>query len=149
MALLRSTGIEISAYGAESVAGDLILLDLKMFSVKSSFTSSGSIRLVNTMGDSVTNWTTATLFVLANVGIVYGDPLMVVEGDLNRTSDALTLRRSAVTRFAENDTNLVPMDIPLKPPKEVTRFSQKVSFPAAKGIMDELNLTHLLDHLGD
>ena len=85
MALLRSTGIEVSAYGAESVAGDLILPDLKMFSVKSSFTSSGSIRLVNTMGDSATNWTTATLFVLANVGIVYGDPLMVVEGDLNRT----------------------------------------------------------------
>ena len=65
MALLCSTGIEVSAYGAESVAGDLILPDLKMFSVKSSFTSSGSIRLVNTMGDSATNWTTATLFVLA------------------------------------------------------------------------------------
>lgn len=148
MTLLRSTGIEVNAYGAESVAGDLVLPDLKMFSVKSSFTNSG-VRLVNTMGDSQTHWTTATLFVMSNIGIVYGDPLMAIEGDLRRSKDALTLTRSAINRFANDEANLVAMNIPLKPPKELTGRSLRVSASAAKGMMVELDLALLLDNLSD
>lgn len=147
LALLRSTGIAVFDYGSETAAGDLILPEGRMFSVKSSFTKTGDIRLINTMGESDTVWKTATLFVLSNVGIVYGDPSMTVEGDLKRVKDALTIKRAAVNRFAEDVSNLVPLDVPLKPPKESTGNSAKASSAVAKQLMNEYNLVDLLRQL--
>lgn len=147
LALLRSTGIAVFDYGSETAAGDLILPEGRMFSVKSSFTKTGDIRLVNTMGESDTVWKTATLFVLSNVGIVYGDPSMVVEGDLKRVKDALTIKRAAVNRFAEDVSNLVAMDIPLKPPKEATGKSHKASTAVARQLMDELKMVNLMHQI--
>lgn len=99
------------------------------------------------MGESDTAWKTATLFVLSNMGIVYGDPSMAVEDDLKRVKDALTIKRKAVNRFAENTSNFVAMDIPLKPPKEATGKSQKASDAVAKQLMDELKMVNLLDQI--
>lgn len=148
LTLLRSTGINVGGYGTETVAGDLILPNSRILSVKSSFTKAKSpIRLINTMGDSNPQWQTATLFVLSGVGIVYGDPSMTIEGDLIPQKDALTIKRQAVERFSMNPDNLVTMNIPHKPPKELTYFSHKASTAVARQLMIELNLTNLLNHM--
>lgn len=144
LALMRSTGIEIEGCGSEAQGGDLILPNGRMFSLKSSFTRGGSVILVNTRGDSGTDWETATLFVLSNVGIVYGDPDMAQEDDLNRVSDNLQIKRSALNRFAQDPLNLIPMEIPLKPPTEMADSSMKASDAVARQLMSELNMHTLL-----
>ena len=144
LALMRSTGIEIEGCGSEAQGGDLILPSGRMFSLKSSFTRGGSVILVNTRGDSGTDWETATLFVLSDVGIVYGDPDMAQEDDLNRAADNLQIKRTALNRFAQDPLNLIPMEIPLKPPTEMADSSMKASDAVARQLMNELNMHTLL-----
>ena len=144
LALMRSTGIEIEGCGSEAQGGDLILPSGRMFSLKSSFTRGGSVILVNTRGDSGTDWETATLFVLSNVGIVYGDPDMAQEDDLNRTADNLQIKRTALNRFAQDPLKLIPMEIPLKPLTEMAISSMKASDAVARQLMNELNMHTLL-----
>ena len=147
LALMRSTGIEIKGCGSEAQGGDLILPNGRMFSLKSSFTRGGSVILVNTRGDSGTDWRTATLFVLSNVGIVYGDPDMAQEDDLNRVADNLQIKRTALSRFAEDPSNLIPMEIPLKPPTEMADTSMKASDAVARQLMNELNMHTLRNEI--
>ena len=147
LALMRATGIEIEGCGSEAQGGDLILPNGRMFSLKSSFTRGGSVILVNTRGDSGTDWKTATLFVLSNVGIVYGDPDMAEEDDLNRASDNLHIKRSALNRFAQDPLNLIPIEIPLKPPTEMADSSMKASDAVARQLMNELNMFTLRDQI--
>lgn len=143
LALMRATGIAIEGCGSEAHGGDLILPSGRMFSLKSSFTRGGSVILVNTRGDSGTDWETATLFVLSNVGIVYGDPAMAEENDLNRAADNLQIKRTALNRFAQDPLNLIPMEIPLKPPTKMADASMKASNAVARQLMNELNM-HML-----
>lgn len=143
LALMRATGIAIEGCGSEAQGGDLVLPNGRMFSLKSSFTRGGSVILVNTRGDSGTDWETATLFVLSNVGIVYGDPAMAQKDDLNRAADNLQIKRTALNRFAEDPSNLIPMEIPLKPPTEMADTSMKASDAVARQLMNELNM-HML-----
>ena len=147
LALMRATGIEIEGCGSEAQGGDLILPNGRMFSLKSSFTRGGSVILVNTRGDSRTDWKTATLFVLSNVGIVYGDPDMAEEDDLNRAADNLHIKRSALNRFAQDPLNLIPMEISLKPPTEIADSSMKASDAVARQLMNELNMFTLRDQI--
>ena len=147
LALMRATGIEIEGCGSEAQGGDLVLPDGRMFSLKSSFTRGGSVILVNTRGDSGTDWETVTLFVLSNVGIVYGDPAMAQEDDLNRVADNLQIKRTALTRFAQDPSNLIPMEIPLKPPTEMADASMKASDAVARQLMNELNMHTLQNQI--
>ena len=147
LALMRATGIEIEGCGSEAQGGDLILPNGRMFSLKSSFTRGGSVILVNTRGDSGTDWKTATLFVLSNIGIVYGDPDMAEEEDLNRTSDSLHIKREVLNRFAQDPLNLIPIEIPLKPPTEMADSSMKASDAVARQLMNELNMFTLRDQI--
>ena len=147
LALMRSTGIEIEGCGSEAQGGDLILPSGRMFSLKSSFTKGGSVILVNTRGDSGTDWETATLFVLSNVGIVYGDPAMAQEDDLNRVADNLQIKRTALNHFAQDPSKLIPMEIPLKPPTEMADSSMKASDAVARQLMRELNMHTLRDQI--
>ena len=147
LALMRSTGIEIEGCGSEAQGGDLILPNGRMFSLKSSFTRGGSVILVNTRGNSGTDWETATLFVLSNVGIVYGDPAMAQGDDLNRVADNLQIKRTALNRFAQDPSRLIPMEIPLKPPTEMADASMKASDAVARQLMNELNMHTLRDQI--
>lgn len=147
LALMRSTGIEIEGCGSEAQGGDLILPSGRMFSLKSSFSRGGSVILVNTRGDSGTDWETATLFVLSNVGIVYGDPAMAEENDLNRLADNLQIKRTALNRFAQDPSKLIAMNIPFKPPTEMADSSMKASDAVARQLMNELNMHMLRDQI--
>lgn len=143
--LLRAAGIDADAYGAQTASGDIILPNNKMLSVKASLTGRpADIRLINTMGDGDTEWTTATLFVLSGTGIVYGDPSMASDDDLHRTKDALLLRRSAVARLAAHPTCKLGMNLVSKPPTRMTRFSHKASTAVAKQILFEQKAAVLL-----
>lgn len=147
LALMRSTGIEIQGCGSEAQGGDLILPTGEMFSLKSSFTETGGIFLINTRGTSGTKWKTATLFVLSNIGIVYGDPSMAAEDDLKRNRDNLEIKRTALTRFAQDSSNCIAMNIPVKPPTKMASSSLKASDIVARELMKELKMVKLLDQI--
>ena len=149
LALMRSTRIKIDDCGSEAHGGDLILPTGKMFSVKSSFTKSGGVILINTRGDSGTKWSTATLFVLSNVGIVYGDPSMVTDDDLKRNRDNLEIRRATLKRFAQDMSNVIPMNIDLKPSADMVAFSSKASHLIARELMKELKLDTLRNRVSE
>ena len=147
---MRSTGIEIEPCGDVGVGGDLILPTGEMFSVKGCFTKRKSVILVNTRDDSYTPWTTPTLFVLSNIGIVYGDPNMVNEViDLKRSNDNLSIKHTAVNRLAGNLLNRIPMSIPFKPPASEAANSQKASDAVAVQLMNELEMKTLSDQVPD
>ena len=120
----------------------------QIVSIKSCFTKRRDVILVNTRDDSYTPWTTPTLFVLSNIGIVYGDPAMVnTEEDLKRSNDNLSIRHMAVNRLAENPLNRIPMRIPFKPPASEAANSQKASDAVAIQLMNELEMETLSDQV--
>lgn len=143
IALLRSVGIPATAYGDETAAGDILLPNNLMLSVKSRFTRAGNIRLINKQGGGYREWQVATLFVVSEVGMIYADPDMVEDDDIVDSTDAIQLKGRSLLRLAENQDNKIPMDIPLKPPKEQTLFSLKASDAVARQIITELNLANL------
>ena len=145
LALMRSVGIEIEAHGARGVGGDLKLHSGEMFSVKGCFTKTSNVILVNTRDDSYTPWTTATLFVVSNYGIIYGDPTMVEDNDLVRVQDNLQIKRRAFVGFASDPSNLIPMRIPLKPPADKEGTNRKASDDVAIQLMKELDMSTLSD----
>lgn len=148
LALMRSTGIVIDACGQDAIRGDLILDTGEMFSLKSNMTGTGAVTLINKMGDGYREWETATLFVLANYGIVYGDPKMVdSDKDLSQGGDRLDIKRSTLTRLASDPSNLIRMDIPVKPKPESSNLKTIESEAIAREMMKELNLIKLLDQL--
>ena len=150
LALMRSTGIEIEPCGDTGVGGDLILSNGEMFSVKGCFTPKRDVILVNTRDDSYTPWTTPTLFILSNIGIVYGDPAMVnAEDDLKRSNDNLSIRDAAVNRLASDPANRILMPIPFKPSTEEAIYSKKMSDAVALQLMNELELKILSDQVPD
>ena len=72
---------------------------------------------------------------------------MTQEDDLNRVADNLQIKRTALNRFAEDPSNLIPMEIPLKPPTEMADSSMKASDAVARQLMNELNMHTLRNQI--
>lgn len=146
-ALLRSAGLTCSLYASQEKAGDLLLPGGKQVSVKGSFRGPQAIKLLNQMGGGSRDWTTATLFVISGVGVVYGDPDMVDAKHLQPVADGLTLKRQALLDLMESDKNVLSIDLAKKPPTELTGHSKKASDAVARQILDEMNSSILLRNI--
>lgn len=143
-ALLRTVGIDCGLYGNQSKSGDILLPNAKILSVKGAFTGGATdIRLLNKQGGGYRPWEAATLFVLSDVGIVFGAPDMVSEDLVHDTSDALVLKKQAITELMSDPVNVLPMEIMKKPPTEMTGFSHKASTAVARQIIIEADLSKL------
>ena len=151
-ALLRSVGIECTMYADQSDEGDILLHSAKnpiKLSIKSQFTSRLSpIKLMNKLGGGTREWSTATLFVIANIGIIYGTPDMVDEEHVRDTKDGLELRTAGLKQIISNDTNIFSVVVPQKPPTEMTGFSSKASTALAQQILSETQSKRLLRLMG-
>ncbi len=143
-ALLKSVGIDCTLYGDQANAGDILLPRDKKLSVKSRFTRSGSIILLNKRGQGVRTWNTATLFVLSGVGIVFGAPDMVDAVHVRDTGDAQELSQKGLAALMEDEGNVLPMEIAQKQPTEMTGFSHKASTALARQILFENRASTLL-----
>lgn len=139
-ALLRSVGIDCNLYGDQAQGGDILLPNNRMLSVKSSFRGVQDIRLLNQMGIGKRMWSTATLFVISGVGIVFGAPDMVAADHVKAMGDATVLRRAGLQALIDNDDpdNVLRMAIAEKPPTEKTGFSRKASTAVAQKILSEM-----------
>ena len=113
---MRCVGISNArARGLGTDEEDIVVGDHQL-SIKSSFTGGRQqIRLINTLGESVRRWDTATIFVLANVGIGYADPELLPNADRS-TNDAVLLPRAPLDKLHENQPQwLLACDIPANP----------------------------------
>ena len=147
--LLRSVGIDCTLYGSQATAGDLLLPNDKKLSVKASFRGVQAIKLLNQMGEGDRPWTTATLFVISGVGIVFGAPDMVDPEHVKSTGDGKSLTAKGIKSLIEESANVFPMAIAKKPPTEVAGSSRRASTPLARQILSEVDADTLLATLSD
>ena len=140
-ALLNSLGF--STKWLKEARYDVEINGIK-FSLKSSFTGSGDIRLINVLGDESVSWNEPTIFFISEIGICYADPAMALH--TKRTSDALVIKAKELKSFVEeNDRWLIKVSIPRK-----TMFYGSVktaSFSVAKTVLEEINSKYLLKNL--
>lgn len=146
-ALLRSVGIECYHNAAQATGGDITLPDKKELSIKGSFAGISSIGLINKRGGGYRKWTTATLFVISGVGIVFGAPDMVDADDINDAQDQIQLKKKGLQKLVNDDRNVIPLNIANKPPKEKAGESKRQSMAVARLILNEKKLGALLNHL--
>lgn len=140
-ALLRSVGIDCTLYADRETAGDILLPNSKKLSVKSRLTGKQTmITLMNKQGGGLRPWNTATLFVLADVGIVFGAPDMVDQDSIRDYPDKVTLLGNAIRTLAENPMNVFSCSVARKEPTEMTGLSYKASSIIARDIMEEARL---------
>ncbi len=143
-ALLKSVGIDCTLYGDQSAAGDILLPGDRKLSVKSRFTPAGPVTLANKRGKGARQWQTATLFVLAGVGVVFGAPDAVDPDHVRDTGDALEFTQKGLTALIEDTSNVLPLEIAQKQPTEMTGFSHKASTALARQILFENQAQTLL-----
>ncbi|MCY4106382.1 MAG: hypothetical protein OXG02_06725 [Chloroflexi bacterium] len=144
-ALLKSVGIDCTLYGDQSKHGDILLPNDRKLSIKGSFVGGvTSIKLMNKLGGGLRAWTTATLFVISEVGIVYGSPDMVEDKHIQDTRDGTMLTRAGLNALVNDESNLLEMNIERKPPTEMTGFSHKASTAVARQILQENEADRLL-----
>lgn len=136
-ALLRSVGVECELCGSQSPDGDIALPNDELLSIKSSFTGVSDIKLINQMGMGDRAWTTATLFVISGVGIVYGAPDMVDSDHVKPTGDGVSLKRAGLQKLIEDQANVFEAEIASKPPKEMADQSLKASSAVARQILQD------------
>jgi len=120
-----------------------IEIDSIRFSLKSSFTSSGSIRLINILGNKKAVWNEPTIFFISDLGICYVDPNMGFK--TKHTSDALTIQIRDIKKFVEKDKKwLIEIDIPHKPNKK--EKIKTASYDVVKSILDEIGSKYLKNY---
>ncbi len=84
--------------------------------MKSNFTGTGDIRLINVLGDEKVTREEPTLFFISDMGICYADPQMDI--DTRHTHDALVVNVKQIKEMTQNsDEWLIPVIIPRKPKK--------------------------------
>ena len=145
-ALMRSAGLSCNLYADQEKGGDIMLPNHKHLSVKGSFTGGvADVKLLNQMGDGDRPWEVATLFVVSEIGIVYGDPDLVDPGWVKQVGDGVKLDKAALKHLMKDPKNVIELEIPKKPSKEMAGKSLKASESIALKILNDENLTHLLD----
>ena len=146
-ALLRSVDVECDLCGSQSPDGDIIFPNDELLSIKSSFRGVADIKLINQMGTGDRAWTTATLFVVSGVGIVYGAPDMVDSAHVKPTGDGVSLKRAGLQTLIDDQANVFEAEIASKPPKEMADQSLKASSAVARQILQDTNSEVLSDIL--
>ena len=140
-ALLNSIGFRCK--WLKEARYDIEICEVK-FSMKSNFTGSGDIRLINILGDEVVKWEEPTLFFISEFGVCYADPTMGLP--TKHTSDALVIRTKNIKALINKDDRwALHIKIPRKPRN--SKIIKTASYGVAKSILDEIRSKYLMKHL--
>ncbi len=121
-----------------------INIDGLPFSLKSNFTSSGDIRLINILGEEKVKWEEPTLFFISELGICYLDPEMNLK--TKHTSDALTINVKEIKEFIEKNKRWnINISIPRK--KTPVKIIKTASYDVVKSLLEEIDSKFLKNHL--
>lgn len=148
LGLLRTVGIDCKLVSDQATGADILLTNGAVLSLKSSLVGVNDIRLVNKMGEGTRNWTIATLFVVSELGIVFGTPNMINDSDIKASGDALVLKNSGLTKIISEKDNVMSLKIATKPSSELASESLKASSAIARQILYDTNSQTLLAAVG-
>ena len=141
--LLQSVGIDCSLFEEQSHPGDILLPNDGKLLIKSTFTGGPApVKLMNKLGESYQTWATATLFVVSDVGLVYGSPNMVEE-HIKDLSDGTKLTKAGLQSLINMPNNLFKVKIAKKPSTKSTGLNKKASTAIARQILSEMPAKHL------
>ncbi len=145
VALVRSLGFYAQHLGTTKKRGDLKIEDL-VFSLKTSFTGRGEIRLINKLGQDVDiSWDEPTIFIISGLGIIYADPELL-RGEIIDKGDALTLNVEKIQNLAFNYPRFfVEIQIPRKPTEIESLHT--ASFDVAVVILKKIGSKRLINYL--
>lgn len=103
------------------------------------YSSSGNIRMVNTLGASVdARWNEATLFVLPKIGIVYADAAQIPISAVIRMEDAISVSRRAILKHAQKSKEfMLPVSIPEKSEVVLQDSAKTASEDIARAIIQQ------------
>jgi len=142
--LLRSVGIDCSLFEEQSHPGDILLPNDGKLLIKSTFTGGpADVKLMNKLGGGHQIWATATLFVISEVGLVYGSPDMVAEEHIKDVNEGTKLTKAGLQSLISMPDNLFKVKIARKPPTETTGSNQKDSTAIARQILSDMPAKHL------
>lgn len=132
---------DVRTVGFEQIRVD-VLVEGERFSVKSAFTGSNSIALINVQGDGEeVEWTTPTILVLSvgpSRGIGYIDPDLLAADAINRSRDQITVNRTPVNDlFRAQPEYLLRCDVPVNPgmPDDPADMPTAISSVVAQDIL--------------
>jgi hypothetical protein len=138
-AALSATGVSSELVGELNPRIDLGLgRGQNGLSVKASLTRSDTIRLINVLGSSsASQWSEGTVFVLAEIGLVYADPGLLPNA-ARRTPDAWVISRRELVGLTRSHPEChIKCAVALK--SNVTGVRRTASRDAALTILTELN----------
>jgi hypothetical protein len=86
------------------------------YSVKSIFTKSSEIRLINVLGkSSQTHWEEPTIFLLPKLGIGYCDNTLIDKKFIIRKEDVIVINKKTLENFLKNNSEfLISLNLPYK-----------------------------------
>ena len=141
-ALLRSAGVECTH---QETKNGLILSNDKKISVNGVFQGGPqNVTLMNKRGTGKRSWQTPRLFIVSEVGIVYGDRDMVSSTHIRDAGDSMELKRSGLEVLMSIPGNILQMNIPPKPSTDRADASQTASTSVARDILTEMHSGELL-----
>lgn len=116
------------------------------YSIKGVFASPGDIRLINVLGEGGNaEWKEPTIFVLAGIGIVYADYLILPEAT-RKTGDALVLVRQSFRKYLEARSEfLIDIKIPHKSGERDLSESKTASEDVARVLLRKYKKLRLDD----
>lgn len=143
VALLRALGFESYHAGSKERRSDLIINGVK-FSIKTNFKGSGEIRLINKLGKGEISWSEPTIFLISELGLVYGDPILLKDKTKD-TGDAIVINVADIKNFSKNEPQfLIRLNIPVKGDIE---SPQTVSIDVARSILEKIKSKLLINYL--
>jgi len=119
LASFRALGFDATHIGKISQRFDLKIKykneDI-FYSVKSIFTKSSEIRLINVLGkSSQTHWEESTIFLLPKLGIGYCDNTLIDKKFIIRKEDVIVINKKILENFLKNNSEfLISLNLPYK-----------------------------------
>lgn len=141
-AAMRCAGLnDVRTVGFEETRVD-VTVGGQGFSVKSSFSGSDRIALINVQGaNEEVEWTTPTILVLSvgpSRGIGYIDPELLPAGAINRGGDQITVNRTPVNNlFRAQPEYLLSCPVPVNPgiPDDPAEMPTAISAVVAQDVL--------------
>lgn len=147
VAAFRAAGVGAQLVGSQNRGADAQLPGGRSISVKAQFTQARTeVRMINTMGNSTTAWTEATIFVMSNVGVGYADPDLLNDAVVAKKDVVVLPWKALRNLWSTKPQYLAPITIPPKPDSIVAGKSKMPSRSLALELVTDLQLSLLIRH---
>lgn len=143
-ALLKSLNFKVKWLIGE-MRYDLVINNID-FSLKTNFTGSGDIRLINILGNKKAKWEEPTIFLISGIGMCYSDP-EIGNFQTKHTKDALTINVKQIINFVKNHPQYLIKIILNKKQRYIKNNTKTASMDVAQAILEKIKSRYLIKYI--